>query len=202
MSNQKLLPLAFVLLTLLLSLAAFLPGCNLPSSDGGPAPEGYQLCFWNLENLFDDVDDGRRTRGDKQYDSWFAQNPEILRLKLDHLSDALIQLNNGRGPDVLAAAELESLRAAQLLADALNKHLTDPALFYRNILMKDKAAGRHISPAIITRLPVLRNKTRQLGKRLRILEGHLVVNGHDLVVVASHWTSRVRSGTEGQRAKY
>src|SRR5262249_26963292 len=43
------------------------------------------------------------------------------------------------------------------------------------------------------------------GKRLRILEGHITVNSHELVVIASHWTSRVSSQGDNQgsgRDKY
>jgi len=202
MSNQKLRPVLAVLFLSLSLLAVLTPGCNVPNSGAYSPADGYMLCFWNLENFFDDVDDGRRTRGDREYDAWFAQHPEMLQLKLSRLSDALLRLNGGRGPDILAVAEVESLRAAQLLADALNKQLSDPGLHYRNILMKEIGAGRHISPAILTRLPVQRNRTRLRGKRLRILEGHILVDGHELVVIASHWTSRVRGRTEGQRAKY
>jgi endonuclease/exonuclease/phosphatase family metal-dependent hydrolase len=187
MFHQKLRLVALVLLIPLAGLAVVLPGCNV-GTETGPQAEGYLLCFWNVENLFDDVDDGRHSAGDRDYDSWFAHHPEILELKLSHLSEALVKLNNGRGPDILAVAEVESPRAAELLRQALNKRLTDEALHYKDVLMKDKSAGRHISPAIITRLPVVRNKTRQHGKRLRILEGHIVVNAHELVVIASHWT--------------
>src|SRR5437667_149444 len=38
--------------------------------------------------------------------------------------------------------------------------------------------------------------------RLRILEGHVGVNGHDLVVIASHWTSRNSDGHGEHRDKY
>src|SRR5437899_2866020 len=62
--------------------------------------------------------------------------------------------------------------------------------------------GRAIATAIITRLPVIDDKTRLHGKRLRILEGHITVKGHDLVIMATHWTSRV-SDEEGEaRDKY
>src|SRR5262249_47700697 len=42
------------------------------------------------------------------------------------------------------------------------------------------------------RLPVRGEKTRKVGeKRHRILEGHIDVNGHQLVLLVGHWTSRV-----------
>ena len=166
------------------------------------ASDDYLFCFWNVENLFDDHDDGRQNKADKEYDSWFAHDPGALNLKLSHLSEAIASLNQGRGPDILAVAEVESIRAAELLRDALNKHLPDPSLHYTSVLMKNLAAGRHIAPAIITRLPVERDRTRLHGSRLRILEGHIKVNNHDLVVIASHWTSRLTDKEGHGRAKY
>src|SRR5207249_875289 len=70
----------------------------------------------------------------------------------------------------------------------------------RNILFKDPHGGRHIATAILTRLPV--SDCRLLGKRQRILEGHIEVHGHDLVVIAAHWTSRVSDKEGDGRDKY
>jgi endonuclease/exonuclease/phosphatase family metal-dependent hydrolase len=183
--------------------AIFAIGCEAAAQ---PAQSGerhdYLFCFWNVENLFDDHFDGYENKADKEYDAWFAGDPAALHLKLDHLSDALMKLNDGRGPDILAVAEVESLRAAELLRDALNRRLDNPALEYKHVLMKEANGGRHISPAIITRLPVRADRTRLHGSRLRILEGHIDIDGHDLVVIASHWTARVSDEEGGHRAKY
>jgi endonuclease/exonuclease/phosphatase family metal-dependent hydrolase len=184
-----------------LGVVLALAGCSLPPAPpaaGGSAD--YLFCFWNVENLFDDHLDHRHG-ADAVYDKWFAEDSEARKEKYDHLSSALVQLNDGRGPDILAVAEVESERAAELLREALNQRL--PAgLQYEHVLMKEVSSGRHIAPAIITRLPVEADRTQLLDKRRRILEGHVVVNGHDLVVIASHWTSRV-SDEEGEgRDKY
>src|SRR5947208_740477 len=53
------------------------------------------FCHWNVENLFDDQDDGRKGPGDKEYDHWLANNPDILQQKLGKLCDALMKLNDG-----------------------------------------------------------------------------------------------------------
>jgi endonuclease/exonuclease/phosphatase family metal-dependent hydrolase len=163
---------------------------------------GYLFCFWNVENLFDDRHDGRESKADEEYDTWFARDPQALQLKLDHLSKALCSLNGGKGPDILAVAEVENRRAATLLQEALNKRLANPKLAYSHLLMKDLSAGRHIAPAILTRLPVVEDRTRLHGARLRILEGHITVNGHDLTVLATHWTSRVTDQHGEHRDKY
>ncbi|MFO0867053.1 MAG: hypothetical protein U0744_20830 [Gemmataceae bacterium] len=178
-----------------------IPNVGIPSSES-PGRE-YLFCFWNVENLFDDINDGRTGQGDKEYDPWLAHNPDILKLKLSKLADALLGMNGGKGPDILAIAEVESLRAAQLLQFTLNSRLADPELHYRNVLIKEVKVGRHIAPAILTRLPVAADRTRHLGTSAqRILEGHIVVDGRELIVIASHWTSRLREENSRQRGEY
>jgi endonuclease/exonuclease/phosphatase family metal-dependent hydrolase len=189
--------------------AALTAACVAPVS---PGPEGepsvrrddgdYLFCFWNLENFFDDKDDGRKTRPDKDYDEWFATDKAVLQQKLDHLSGALMKMNDGQGPDILAAAEVESERAAELLMDAMNAKVKGPEQKYKHILFKEVKAGRHIATVIITRLDVEGNRTQLLGRQMRILEGHLKANGHELVVIASHWTSRVSDAEGEKRDKY
>lgn len=169
----------------------------------------YLFCFWNVENLFDDVDDHRRNV-DEEFDNPFASDAGLRREKYDHIAGALLAMNGGRGPDVIAAVEVESVRAAELLRETLNRKLdevnADPAWRYTQVAMKDLDAGRHIAPCLITRLNVARAGTRLHGRQLRILEAHVAANGHDLTVIASHWTSQLRQpdggdGDEG-RAKY
>src|SRR5262249_59322339 len=117
------------------------PGAS-PADPGGPAK--YLFCFWNVENFFDDQLDHRKGPGDREYDPWFADHPNILRLKLKRLTEALLDLNDGKGPDILAIVEVESVRAAKLLQDALNAGLPDKRLHYQQVLMKEVSGGRHI----------------------------------------------------------
>lgn len=198
-----------LLALLLVGLAtglALIPSCDSANytSPGVVAGEGSEVhfCFWNVENLFDDHADSRSNEADKKYDEWFAADPAALKLKLAHLTDALLRMNDGKGPDIIALAEVENERAAELLTGTLNARLSDKALHYESILFKDPAGGRHIATTIITRLPVKGDRTRLHGRRLRILEGHVNVNGHDLVIVASHWTSRLTDKTGEGREKY
>lgn len=172
------------------------PGLNIPGGNE------FLFCFWNVENLFDDKNDGRTGQGDKEYDRWYADHPEMLRHKLGKLTEALLGLNDGRGPDILALAEVENVRAAELLQQALNQKLADPALHYQAPLMKEVSVGRHIAPAILTRLPVIRDRTRSFDKRFRIVQTHFKIDNHELVVMASHWTSRLKEGNEKGRKEY
>jgi len=190
----------------LLSTAASLAllGCGRPEEpnlSSGYQSDSYLFCFWNVENLFDDRNDNRHG-ADAAYDRWFAEDARDREEKYAHLSQALLKMNDGRGPDILAVAEVESVRAAELLRDALNDHLPADVPPYTHVLMKDLNAGRHIATAILTRLPVQQDRTHLLGRSLRILEGHITVNKHDLVILATHWTSRLTDKSGSHRCKY
>jgi endonuclease/exonuclease/phosphatase family metal-dependent hydrolase len=167
-----------------------------------PDPQGYLFCFWNVEDLFDDKVNSYHTSPDRECDAWFARDDKARKQKYDNLANVLAGLNGGKGPDILAVAEVESLRAAELLAEAINVRLKNPELRYKTVLFKDPQGGRNIATAVITRLPVVEHKTQLLGRRLRILETHLKVGGNELVILATHWTSRVSDDKGDGRARY
>lgn len=171
-----------------------------PGSNSGGVRD-VSFCFWNVENLFDDKDDGRTQPGDKEYDGWLAHNPLILRDKLAKVADGILATNGGKGPDILGMCEVESIRAAQLLQQTLNDRL-DPALHYTNLLMKEVSTGRHIAPVLLTRLPVRGDHTQLLNSRLRILKTVVVVDGKELNVIVSHWSSRLQQTAVKSRADY
>jgi hypothetical protein len=165
-----------------------------------PAPVGggYQFCTWNVENLFDDEDDPSNPDDDE---NWFGRNPAVVHEKVGLLARALLDQNGGLGPDILVVVEVENRRAVELLRDALNAGLpTDRR--YTGLAHRDNRSGRRIEPAVLTRLPVLDDLTRDFHPQ-RILEAHLEgPGGAPLVVLASHWTSRLREGSEVRRSSY
>ncbi len=176
-------------------------GCNPrpPASATGD----YLFCFWNTENFFDNRVNGWRNEPDKDFDHWFADNQALFEQKVKNLTEVLAALNDGKGPDILALAEVEAdSRAAEALKESLNLAIKPDTPPYRHLLMKNPHGGRNIATAILTRLPVVTDRTQLIGKRHRILEGHIEVNGRELAVLATHWTSRVSDkGGEG-RDKY
>jgi endonuclease/exonuclease/phosphatase family metal-dependent hydrolase len=181
------------------------PG-SIPNGSVDVAPPatngGYLFCFWNVENLFDDQDD-KRLRVDEPYDQWFSWDAEARTSKLDRLSEILMRMNGGRGPDILCLAEVESVRAADLLRESMNRKLPQETAPYQNLQMKEVNSGRHIATALITRLPLNATRTRLHGSRLRILEICVVVNLHELTILSSHWTSQLqqRDGSHGDEGR-
>lgn len=199
-------PFLFSLLLIPLLLIAI--GCfdSPPQAGPGGLPpqpdDGYLFCFWNVENLFDERDDGRTGPGDKTYDKRFSDDPELVNKKLSHLVKVLTTMNDGRGPDILALAEVEGEHITQRLKEALNRKIGNRAMPYQHIAYKNPKGGRHIATVVISRIPILSNRSRILKSRYRILEAHLDGGGHPLVVVASHWSSRLSDRTGETRAKY
>jgi endonuclease/exonuclease/phosphatase family metal-dependent hydrolase len=183
-------------LRLLVPLSLLAGGLACLAPKDAPAAGAYLFCFWNTENFFDDVLDGERREPDRDFDEWFSRDKEAFALKLKNLTAVLAGMNDGRGPDVLALAEVETERAAELLMASLNK-ATRGARPYRHVAFRDPKGGRHIATAVITRLPLVADRTQLHGRRQRILEVHIDVNDRDLVVLATHWTSRV-SDEEGE----
>src|SRR5579883_1775810 len=182
-----------------------LQGPSAPPEVGRPAPgaprsqpaEGYLFCTWNVENLFDDQDDPHNHDADED---WFARHPEAVREKVDLLARALLLQNDGKGPDILAVVEVENRRAVELLRDALNASLPTEWQ-YDGLIHRDNVSGRRIEPAVLTRLAVRDDLTRTFGPR-RILEAHVESQGAPLIVLVSHWTSRLREETEEKRGAY
>lgn len=117
-----------------------------------PSQDGYLFCMWNVENFFDNKDDHRKTEPDKEYDSWFGNNPKDFKLKLDHIVEVLLKMNNGTGPDILALAEVEEAsEVPNLLVAALNAKL--PAdNHYTDIAFKNPHGGRCIATCVISKL--------------------------------------------------
>jgi endonuclease/exonuclease/phosphatase family metal-dependent hydrolase len=177
-----------------------------PPVAGTGEPATFLFCSWNVENLFDDEDDPNFR---DTHEDWFGNDPAAFREKVDHLADGLLKMNGGVGPDIACFVEVESERALDALKDAVNAKLEAAGHAdrkYEQALFKKDNTGRRIAPAILTRVGVTGDRTRQLGNKgnRRILEGHLDHNGHELIVIVAHWTSRLtdKEGERGRRMAY
>lgn len=208
------LPKSIQLVLFLVGVAAFigvtLSSCPATSPKGKPTGgytgDGKELevsfCTWNVENFFDDKDD---EMNHDESEDFFAKNPDMFAKKVDRLSDGLLMMNGGAGPDIMALVEVESLRCLEVLMEKLNEKLGAKGFAdrkYQNILFKGDNMGRRFAPGIITRLPVIADKTKKIGARGngRILRGSVSVNDHELVIIAAHFTSRVTDdAADGKR---
>lgn len=179
---------AVIVIALVIYLVVRLTSSRPPSAEIPGGSDAIVFCFWNMENLFDDRDDNWSHPADKEFDDWMVGEPAVRDARYRKLTGALLRLNAGRGPDIIAGCEVESVRAAELLRDALNAALPEGAARYDHVAMKEVASGRHIAPCVISRYPL--SDSRLADRQRRILETRVTVNNHELHLVASHWTSQ------------
>jgi endonuclease/exonuclease/phosphatase family metal-dependent hydrolase len=179
---------------------------SAPPVAGDGKPGTVFFCAWNVENFYDDQDD---PKVHDDMEDWFGSTPAMFREKVNHLADGLLFMNDGTGPDVACLCEVESERCMTALQETLNAKLDSAGKGdrkYTATLFKGDNMGRHFAPGILTRIPVTADRTRKLGKKHngRLIEGHLHENGHELIVIVAHWTSRVtdKEGEGSRRADY
>ena len=114
--------------------------------------------------------------------------------KVDHLATVLLKDNNGRGPDIIGLAEVETQsRSVEALRDRLNQGLPANVRKYQYIQSRDPEGGRAIMTAVLSRIPLNGVRTVLWGKRLRILktevENPIPGKKTPLILVVSHWTN-------------
>ena len=139
---------------------------------------------YNVENLFDDRDDGR------EYPEYSGEkwSEASYRRKLMAVARALKAVSS-RGADILCLQEIESEVA---LRDLRDRHLKN--LGYRYLVFVPQA-GAATSVACLSRLPVLRSRAHEVGSfdgvpLRRILEIQVEHQGSVLYLFNNHWKSK------------
>lgn len=149
------------------------------------------LASWNVENLFDPVDDPDNP-GDDEYTShgWTGWNEDRYAKKLDHLAEIIAAMR----PDILCLAEVESRKVVVDLARVLRqKYAWDmPAIIHR-----DGQDQRGIDVAMLARwAPVGTNWLTPHPLQRDVLIARFETNGQPLTVICNHWKSGVGKKTE------
>ncbi|MBK7630041.1 MAG: hypothetical protein IPJ23_04940 [Ignavibacteriales bacterium] len=161
------------------------------------------VAHWNLENLFDAIDDPQTEdeeflpTGSKEW------TDERLDKKLYNLSRVIRSMNNDNGPDLLGVCEVEH----QFLLDSMaTKFLSDK--YYKTTYL-ESPDGRGIDNGIIynsKRLKLLDTKglTVEMGEGYNtrlILEGIFLFEKTDTIYFfVNHWPSR-RGGEQESEPK-
>ncbi len=123
-------------------LAAFMVGCSPPAAETevpDTVSHSVTIMTFNVENLFDNEDDAGKTDEtffaltDKQTDEhkaacaeipverWRDQclnwdwNDRIIEHKLSVVAEAILQVNDGRGADIIALQEIENISILERL---------------------------------------------------------------------------------------
>lgn len=103
--NLKKISFAFLFLTLLLSCNNKTVNRNFLTEEPG---DGIYVAAWNLENLFDTVDDPLKRDEDFLPSGENKWTDERLKIKMENLGRVVNFMNEGKGPDILAVQEVEN----------------------------------------------------------------------------------------------
>ncbi len=160
---------------------------------GGPAPQedaSLVFAFWNVENLFDAVDDPANP-GDDEYLPDREWTADRYARKLDHLSSVLAAI----GPHVVGFAEVENRRVLEDLC--ATEKLRGLGLQIAHVESPDK---RGIDVALAYRAPLVLDGADAVrlheidpgdnAPTRGVLEVRLAMHGHPLFVLVNHWPSR------------
>ena len=173
MSLSRIKPVLVLLATLLLLSACATVTPRDVSSTASDATARVTVMTFNVENLFDNVDDPGKD--DKAYlpikakqsqdhidacneitvDRWRDEclnldwNEATLRHKLTVLADTIRQVDGGRGADIIALQEVENL---EILERLRTEHLGD--LGYLPAILIEGSDLRGIDVAFLSRLPL------------------------------------------------
>lgn len=146
---------------------------------------------YNVENLFDDVDNGTEFR---EYDPGLGKwTSESFALRVDTIAEVVRKAVPG-GPDILLLQEIENENALRALRD---RGLAGLGYDFLVMVPKRRLAA---NVAILSRLPVARVHTWRVGAFERspvrdILEIEVEKDGHVLHLLDNHWKSK----TDGAR---
>jgi hypothetical protein len=157
------------ILTLIILIVIGSAACTLEKV----APQTVTIMTFNVENLFDNVDDPGKADRDylpidqKQNDahqaacmeveveSWRNRcltidwNDEILHRKLEVIAESILQVDDGNGPDIVALQEVENIG----ILERLRTEFLADAGYFPGVLIEGWDA-RGIDVAFLTRLPI------------------------------------------------
>ncbi len=149
------------------------------------------LAFWNVENLFDTVDDPK-TEGDEEFTPGEpkAWTETRLELKLTNLARVIGDMNSGHGPDVLGLCEIENRAVLELLVKQLDK----TGRKYE-IVHEDSPSYRGIDCALLYDSKTVKLDRSQIHTVKKfvtrdILEARFTSGDKSFFVFVNHWPSR------------
>jgi len=174
--------------------------CLTPCKKYGVVAQTYTIGFYNVENLFDTVDDPLIDDSDFLPTGKNQWTKEKYFIKLQNISAVLKEIN----ADIMGLAEVENRKVLEDLVahpnvaskryqiihfDMDDGRGIDVALLYRSSVFK---------PITIVRLPI-RDENDKNFKTRDILWVKGIFSSDTLHVVVNHWPSRSGGGKEDKR---
>lgn len=184
-----------------LLVVGVLVGCRTSTTEQStPSTHSFKVAFYNVENLFDTLDDPKKQDNDFTPTGRYQWTQARYQAKLKHLA-AVIQTIN---PDVLGLAEVENKTVLEDLCQLL-----DPMRYH--IVHTESHDIRGIDVALLfDQNKFTLKKVSTLGARLKeggyagprnILKVRLETQQDELVFYVNHWPSR-RGGKEPNRIAF
>lgn len=185
----------------ILGVILFAFGVSRSAFADGQTDQVY-IAWWNVENLFDTVDDATHNDAEFTPTSDKRWTPERLEAKLRGMTRVVSTMNDSTGPDILGMAEVEN---QQVLEHWVHKYLHDKY----GVAYHDSPDLRGIDVALLYRKSKFQHigtaaRRVNLGKDERptrdVVAYTLVDGGDTLDCVTVHWPSRY-GGKEASEPK-
>ncbi|MBN1557811.1 MAG: endonuclease/exonuclease/phosphatase family protein [Lentisphaerae bacterium] len=182
-----------------LVIAALLAGLCL-SGTPAPAetnPPALTLATWNVENLFDAVDDPQN-EGDDPFTpaGWRHWTGERYGMKLGHLAAVIAGLD----ADILCLQEIENRRSLDDLATVLREEF---GCDYPHIVHREGPDHRGIDVALLSRIPAAGARwITPVEAQRDILIVRFAPPPAPLTVCVNHWKSRWGSAARSTRMRH
>lgn len=153
--------------------------------------EDLHISTYNIENLFDDVDEQNKEDFDKT--RWDADK---LAIKCKNLAAVIQAMNNGKGPDVLGLAEVENRAVVEMLVSKIKL----PKREYK-VVHHDSPDERGIDVAIVYDAKALKLAEEKahpvtIQTTRDILEAKFTWGNDVLFVMMNHWPSQNNPETD------
>lgn len=202
--NPNRIPLLIAILVLLLSFKE-VHSANLYSPDPPAQTKSIVIGFYNVENLFDTIDDPAIDDAEFTPNGKNVWTRELYEKKSNNIARVIAAMNNGNGPDILGLCEVENkeviehLIANKLLIkfsyaiahhDSPDKRGIDVALIYKKNSMK----VLNVKPLRVDISAFGDQPTRD------VLSVTGVINKDTVYFFLNHWPSR-RNGRETSEPK-
>lgn len=168
-----------------------------------PGPSRLKVMAYNVQNLFDTVDDADRDDRDFTPTGTQRWTEAVLADKIMNLSEVI----GDETPDVLGVTEVENETVFKRLRDSVNSRLNDGQKF-RDLAIRGTDDGRGIRNGVLSRFPIVEVKSHRIwrndepwidnegtaGKTRDILEVTVNTSAcptpHLVTVFVNHWPSR------------
>ena len=190
-------------------LSIFIISCNISSQDNEyKATNNFTVVFYNVENLFDTIDDPFN-KGDDEFLPYSIKNwtKKRYQKKLKDISKVLCSINNNELPEIIGLCEIEN---KAVLEELIKQPNLEQGKY--EIIHEDSPDFRGIDVALLYRkdeFQYLLHKTFSINypfakshktRDILYVKG-IASNTDTLHIFVNHWKSRAGGGQEKTELK-